>query len=385
MTRVRHRLVCCAAALSAVFLAGCMSPTLAPPAGSSNADLFDAMWHEVDLNYSMFGLKRVNWDSVGLVNRPAAIAAPTDAALARVLGGILMTLHDRHVSLTPGTAGPVVMYSTSGDAAPAAFDAALIEHRYLSDATAWYETHVLVGRLSSSLGYVRIPSFGGDGWVGDVDDALRSLADMSAIVVDVRCNFGGNYDLALQIAGRFADHQRTFGYVKVRNGPRHDDFTPLIPETVRPAGPMQFHGPVYVLTNRKVYSSAENFVLAMQALPTVTTVGDTTAGSSGKPIVRALPNGWTYEVSSWLEYTSAQVPYEDVGLPPAVYVASRAADIRAGVDVVLERAIVLATAAMRTTTLRSLHAEPTRERLTPPAADAHSGATRHVQLSITAR
>jgi carboxyl-terminal processing protease len=337
------RVVAAIAAAAGAF--ACAEPTLAPPVGSSGADLYNQVWHEVDLNYSMFALKRVAWDSVRAATRPLAIAATSDAALARVLGDMLVGLHDRHVSLTPGPGSAEITYRTASDLVAPAYDAALVGRRYLLGDAYSPGPHVSAGLLSPTVGYIRIPSFVGSGWSDEIDGALRWLGGVKAIVIDVRCNPGGDYDVALQVAGRFADKTRTFGWVKVRNGPAHGDFTPLIAETVQPDGPAQFHGPVFVLTNRQAYSSAENFTLAMRALPNVTTVGDTTAGSSGKPIVRELPNGWTYQISSWLEYTPANVPYEDVGLAPDVYVRARVEDVRAGVDPVLERADALASVA----------------------------------------
>jgi C-terminal processing protease CtpA/Prc len=71
-------------------------------------------------------------------------------------------------------------------------------------------------------------------------------------------------------------------------------------------------------------------------------VGDTTAGVTGGPIVRELANGWTYELSQWIEFTSDKKPYEGIGLPPDIVVRSNAALARAGNDPALEQATSLA-------------------------------------------
>ena len=83
---------------------------------------------------------------------------------------------------------------------------------------------------------------------------------------------------------------------------------------------------------------------AMHALPTVTVVGDTTAGAAGGPIVRELANGWTYQVSSWIEYGLDRTPFEGVGLAPDVLVKATAADAQRDMDPPLERAVALAKA-----------------------------------------
>jgi hypothetical protein len=335
------------AALGLIALSvGCADPVLAPGRSTSPAALFDAVWREFDLQYSMFTLKRVNWDSIGAVYRPRALAAPNDAAFARVLGEMLLTLHDRHVSFGPTTAGNAIAYLSASDSAPAAYDGTLIETRYLTNATGTSGGHVRYGLLKPRIGYLRLASFYGNGWAGEVDEAIAALRDVESMIVDLRCNAGGTNPLAIEIAGRFADKSRTFGYVRIRNGPSHDDFTDYIAETLRPAGPAQFRGRVIVLTDRKMYSSAEDFVLAMRSLPNVTTMGDTTGGSSGKPIARELANGWTYQLSSWIEYTPDRVPFEGVGLGPDVYTGPSARGKSLPVtDPVLDRAIVFASAA----------------------------------------
>lgn len=329
--------------LLAACCTACAEPSLAPAAGTTRGDLFDAVWREFDLQYSMFALKGVDWDSARAVYRPRALAAPTDAALASVLGAMLLTLHDRHVSLSPKGAGPTISFRTATDSAPSTFDEALVERRYLSNGGTSSGGHVRFGIVTPGVGYLRIASFEGAGWAGEVDAVLRALGTVASLIVDVRSNPGGGHDLAVDIAGRFADRTRTFGMVRIRNGPRHDDLSAPIAEVVRPAGPKQFAGPVYVLTDRKVYSSAEDFVLAMRALPQVVVVGDTTAGSSGRPITRELPNGWTYRLSTWIELTPAGDPVEDAGLAPAVHVASRRDDLLRDADPVLEAARALAT------------------------------------------
>jgi C-terminal processing protease CtpA/Prc len=99
---------------------------------------------------------------------------------------------------------------------------------------------------------------------------------------------------------------------------------------------------VYVLTNRRSVSSAEDFVLAMTSLPSTTVVGDTTAGASGGPIVRDLPNGWTYQLSEWIEYTRDKQTFEGHGLAPTVVVKASVTDLEHSVDAVLEQALTLA-------------------------------------------
>lgn len=69
------------------------------------------------------------------------------------------------------------------------------------------------------------------------------------------------------------------------------------------------------------------FVIA----PGVRFVGDTTRGGLVSPLIRELPNGWTYRLPHLLEYDVSRRTYEGVGMSPDVVVR----------DAQLERAIAL--------------------------------------------
>jgi hypothetical protein len=305
---------------SAAAVGACADPTLVSPPDTSRAALFDALWHETDLTYSMFALKGVNWDSIGAAMRPRALAAPSDAAFAAILAQMLMSLRDRHVSFTAGPGASTIVYHAPSDYLPVSFDTTVVDRMYVTRAAA-STPHLRIGWLAPGIGYIRIASFAGHDWDGEMDDALRALPNAERLVIDVRSNAGGTYQLAVAMAGRFTNASRTFGYVRVRSGPSHDDLTGFTPETVVPTGSARFTGPVYALTNRRVFSAAEDFALAMRALPNAVVVGDTTGGASGKPVVRTLANGWTYELSTWIEYTLDRRPVEDAGIAPSIVIA----------------------------------------------------------------
>ncbi len=329
--------------VGALAATACADPTLVAPADKSYASLFDQMWHETDLTYSMFAVKHVNWDSVGAIYRPRALAAQSDVAFARVLSDMLSSLHDRHVSLTPGRGATPMAYQAPADYQPLDFDSTLVERSYLTRRlSAAIVPHFHAGWLSPSVAYIRFPSFAGSDWGSELDAALDSLQSAKQLVVDVRCNPGGNYELALDLAGRFTDQPTVFGYVRIRNGPKHDDLTDPISETLRPTGKRKFTGTIYLLTNRRVFSSAENFALALHQLPNVVTVGDTTGGSSGRPVTRELANGWTYELSTWVEYTTDNRFVEDAGVAPSVAVPRANASSAGKRDAVLDRVLRLA-------------------------------------------
>jgi carboxyl-terminal processing protease len=324
-----------------LFSAGCADAFLGPAIAKDNGAVFDEVWREFDLHYSFFGVKRINWDSLGAHYRPLAVNASTDAEFAGVLGRMLDELHDVHVALTPGLAKETMRQLARSDTASTYFAQGVVFDRYVTSSRYTSARHLRYGMATPTVGYILIASFTGGDWSKEMDEALDGLSTARSIVVDVRNNTGGTYVLAAALAGRFADRTRTFGYVRRRNGPSHDDFTDFVAEIVAPTGARQFRGPVIVLSNRRNVSTSENFILAMKALPSVTVVGDTTAGASGAPIVRELSNGWTYQLSEWIEYTPERTIFEGIGLPPHVVVRAKATDVGKNLDAVLERALSL--------------------------------------------
>lgn len=344
-----RRCVTLAALVLATLGAACSDSLVGPSPATDRASLFDDVWTQFDLHYSYFELHDLDWSAIGAKYRPLALAAKSDTDFARVLGKMLAETHDLHVSITPFGAGSTMRYVSAYDTSASGYDASATIAKYVTSGFTTTGGHLRGGRVGARTGYIQIPSFTGSGWAAEMDDALTRIGDVDAIVIDLRNNFGGNKTMATHIAGRFADRQRTFGYVRLRNGPKHTDFSSDIAETVVPEGAKRFAGKVILLTNRRCMSAAEDFALALRALPQTTVVGDTTAGASGGPLVREMANGWTYQMSQWMAYTADHKLFEGVGLAPHYAVKAVASNTQAAglvrsnqTDVVLEKAISLA-------------------------------------------
>jgi C-terminal processing protease CtpA/Prc len=192
-----------------------------------------------------------------------------------------------------------------------------------------------------------IPTFSGQGeglTIADsrylvIDEILSQWKNMKGIIIDVRWNSGGNSVNAETVAGRFADQLRVYSYRRQKIGPGKDDFSPWKSSSIEPKGSYQFLKPVVVLTSRATSSSAEMFVMAMQVLPNVTIVGDTTGGGVGNPIFRELPNGWSYRLSTEIEADAQGRIVEGAGVVPDVPVLTTVADSANGIDRMLEKGI----------------------------------------------
>ena len=118
-------------ALIALLCAGCADTLLGPAASKDNVAIFDEVWREFDLHYSFFGVKRIDWDSLGAHYRPLAAGASTDTELARVLGHMLDELRDVHVALTPGAERETMRQLARADTASTFFAQSVVFSRYV--------------------------------------------------------------------------------------------------------------------------------------------------------------------------------------------------------------------------------------------------------------
>lgn len=328
----------------AVLIAACTDGFFfGPEPADEPRNNFEILWREFDRHYAFFAEKNVDWRAAH-DEYVARISASTPAPeLYRLTTEMLLRLQDAHVTLVAPGIG-TWSYEGWWRNAPANYAEQVVTSRYLRPGiTRGREGHMYHGTTMEGIGYIRIRDFSGAGWVADIDRAVAALYDVPGLIVDVRDNGGGTDLLSDPIAGRFADQKRLAERVRYRNGPAHQQFTPWIDRYVEPAGARRYTKRVVVLTNRRVVSTAESFVLSMRVLPHVTVVGDTTAGGSGNPIARELPNGWSFRLSRWQVVTPTGASYESVGLAPAIPVWITDQHAREGRDTILERAIALLT------------------------------------------
>jgi C-terminal processing protease CtpA/Prc len=92
-----------------------------------------------------------------------------------------------------------------------------------------------------------------------------------------------------------------------------------------------------VLTNRSVYSAANQFAVLMHALPNVTLVGDHTGGGSGMPMNNSLPNGWNVRFSACPLYDK-NGHHTEFGIDPDVKVELTDESTAKNIDNIIEKA-----------------------------------------------
>jgi carboxyl-terminal processing protease len=313
----------------------CEEIFLAPEPLNTPERNFEIFWSDYDRYYSYFELKHLNWDSMYKAKRPLITSSTNSGQLLTVFNDMIQYLRDGHADLNAGSTGQAGFNVLEGHpvnrlSSVSAYVSLTTKSKSLS-----------YGVIQSDIGYIAIKSFAGvapDFTV--IDEVLAELKakKLKGIIVDIRGNGGGSDQNSSVIAKRFADGPHVYSYYRYKTGPAHSDFGAWSEKTIEPEGE-RYTDRVIVLTNRAVFSAAEDFVLAMRPFPTVTILGDTTGGGSGNPLLRTLPNGWTYRVPRWQQVDAHMNFYENIGLAPDIAVWITPENLAMGNDTILERAI----------------------------------------------
>lgn len=318
-----------------LLLLGCEKAFIDPQPDNDPVTNFEVLWETVDLKYSFFALKEVDWDSIYHVYRPQVHAEMGPVELFDVMAAMLNELEDGHVNLvSPFDRSRYWDWSLNS---PENFNFSVIERNYLEPE--YRITGPFWNTVIDSVGYIYYGSFSSGFDTTQLDLLIRTFSQYKGLIFDVRNNGGGMVSNAFTIASRFADEELVTYYEQFRNGREHDDFTELYPRFVRPAE-TQYKKPVVVLTNRSSYSATNDFVAIMRNFPQVTILGDTTGGGGGLPGDYDLPNGWRFRFSTSQSFTPDGLNMEP-GIPPDEYVAIDPQDEIRGVDTIIEEALEL--------------------------------------------
>lgn len=298
---------------------------------------FEALWHIMDEHYCFFGLKQkqygLDWNEVYTRYAPRFHSNMTQAQQFEVLADMLSELRDGHVNLY--SSFDVGRNWSWYEDYPQNFSEDLQRNYLKTDYKIAGSLRYRV--LDDNIGYIYCGSFQSSIGAGNLDDVLTFLAPCNALIIDIRDNGGGQLTAAEQLASRFTNEEILVGYQRHKTGPAHDAFSALQQQRLKPAKGVRWQKPVAVLTNRSVFSAANEFVKYMRCCPRVTIVGDQTGGGAGLPFSSELPGGWGVRLSACPMYDRDTVSTEN-GILPDHAVALTEGDSRQGKDSIIEYA-----------------------------------------------
>ena len=298
---------------------------------------FEALWRIIDEHYCFFDYKQqtygLDWNAVYNKYARQFDNQMTEEQTFEVLTNMLGELKDGHVNLyAPFDVGRD--WSWKEDY-PSHFSENVLK-LYLGK-----DYKIAAGMkyriLNDNVAYLRCATFVNDFGAGNLDRILLYFAPCNGLIIDLRENGGGMVTSAETLAARFTNEEVLVGYMQHKTGRGHNDFSPRRQQILKPSKGLRWQKRVVVLTNRGVYSAANEFVKYMKCLPQVTIVGDRTGGGAGLPFSSELPNGWIVRFSACPMYDRDGKDTE-FGIAPTHQVGMKSADLARGRDTLIEYA-----------------------------------------------
>ena len=318
---------------------------------------FEMLWKICDEYYCYFDYKNIDWDSIYTAYEPRVYNGMSDDELFTVLGEMVGELKDGHVNLYSDYA--TSRYWKWFQDYPKNYDERLILENYFH-----YDYYSKGGFtyqiLPENIGYIHYASF-----VDGFDDALLDhmltmFKDCKGLIFDIRDNGGGSKANVNKLACRFTTEKKVLkGYLLHKTGVGHSDFTDTVPEYLTPPGTIasvnyidtdsvnlsnldskrvRFLKPIAVLSNRNVYSAANDFIRTMKVVDNATVIGDRSGGGGGIPASFDLPNGWNVRLSV-TPMLDIDKQHTELGIDPDIKVDMAEDAYATGRDAILDTAI----------------------------------------------
>jgi C-terminal processing protease CtpA/Prc len=203
--------------------------------------------------------------------------------------------------------------------------------------------------LKGDIAYLSLDEFADDRAVKAFERAWPQIRQARGLIFDVRRNGGGSsrpgqiilsYLSQQPISGAHST-TRIYSPAAHANGETWMSWRSL-PDTDEPfeqPHTVHFDGPVAVLIGPRTFSAAEDFAMMFDAMQRGVLVGETTGGSTGSPLQFELPGGGNARICAKRDVYPDGREFVGKGIAPDIAVTPTVADIRAGRDPVLERAV----------------------------------------------
>jgi C-terminal processing protease CtpA/Prc len=216
--------------------------------------------------------------------------------------------------------------------------------------------------LDDGVAYMALNDFSPSEIVDEFRARLPDLDAAKGIIIDLRKNGGGNSNNSSAIVGHFTTVPfkgaswrtpvndgvyRAWGKASENHDflKKYQDYyyghvyRSVEADEHQPSDGIKLQAPTLVLIGRKTASAAEDFLIMADGIEHITTMGEPTHGSTGQPLSLKLPGGGSARISAKRDFYPDGREFIGLGVQPDVLVGATVEDIRAGRDIVLERAL----------------------------------------------
>ncbi len=202
--------------------------------------------------------------------------------------------------------------------------------------------------LPGNIAYLQINWFVDDAGLKTLKENFAAASGARGLIIDIRENGGGNddnsHDLVKVLAGKpfRGSNWRTVEYkAAFRSWNRPQGWLRSGAPEFQPDPALHYGKPVVVLVGPRTYSAAEDFLVSFISAGRGKLIGETTGGSTGHPMLFKLPGGGSAFICTKDDSFADGRVLEGVGIAPDIAVKPTIADIGAGRDPVLARAVAL--------------------------------------------
>ncbi|MES2288019.1 MAG: S41 family peptidase [Bacteroidota bacterium] len=178
--------------------------------------------------------------------------------------------------------------------------------------------------LNGNIGYINIDHFWADTVYGKetVEASLQFISNTNAVIIDLRDCGGGSQETVNMICGYFLEKSTHINDMFDRTAKKTTEYWTKPDISFTKLAKM----PLYILTNNKTFSAAEEFCYDLQCIKRATIVGETTGGGAHGTFSQDVGSGFVLSVP----YSTAINPitktsWEKVGVKPEIEVPSNKA------------------------------------------------------------
>ncbi len=304
---------------------------------------YNALWRIIDEHYAFLDMKLPadsSWQDMYDKYRPLVNEKMSEDSLFIVMSKLLGELNDGHVNIVAPF--DYAYFDKWKDDTDLYYQSKLVD-KYLGDnykiaGSLRYKQIDYNNHSQDSIAYIRCSSFNTSLSQANILASLSRLSKCRALIIDIRNNGGGSLSNSDKLSSTFTPKDRPVGYTRYKTGKGHNNFSEKIKIYAKKGKYGVWQRPVVILTDRGVYSAANDFVLKMKGLPQVLILGNKTGGGGGLPMSSELPNGWYVRYSSTQTF-DLQGRNIEAGIEPNLQVKLKKGDVQADKDTLIEVAI----------------------------------------------